>query len=357
MRKEFGIDSRFASALREAKAMELIVHDPGRYHVSLDTVWEFEEAVHLDPLVRQRSSYDSLLSHVPNIVWRTAFRVFSGRPTAAPSPRGAVDLSPERFAILMGPNYRKTMPCFLREGHNSVYLFDAWPQNHERISRFADACALEHLFVSSSQAAAALNLLVRRTKCHWIPEGITPGDYFLAFDPERNIDVLQLGRRYEKYHRMIAPGLEKAGKNYLYEKVAGTVVFPTRLDYVEGLRRTKITICAPMSVSHPERAGGIETMTVRYLQSMLSRCLIVGHAPAEMIQLFGYNPLIEIDYNDPAGQLLRLLDRMEEHQPLIEKNYQVVRAQHTWDSRWQQIKGILHASKSSVEPAAAAVGK
>jgi len=25
--------------------MELITHDPGKYHVSLDTVWEFEEAI------------------------------------------------------------------------------------------------------------------------------------------------------------------------------------------------------------------------------------------------------------------------------------------------------------------------
>jgi hypothetical protein len=179
-----------------------------------------------------------------------------------------------------------------------------------------------------------------------VPEGITPGDYFLAFTPERDIDVLQLGRRFDKYHRMIAPDLEKRGKNYLYEKQPGTVVFPTRLDYVEGLMRTKISICAPMSVTNPDRAGGIETMTVRYLQSMLSRCLIVGHAPAEMIQLFGYNPLIEIDYRDPAGQLLGLLDRLKDYEELIEKNYRAVREHHTWSSRWQQIKSIVYGTSA-----------
>ena len=330
--------------------MDIIIHDPGRYHVSLDTVWEFEEAIHLDPHVRLVSSRDSIFSHVPNLVWRTLFRTLSSRPRAARDLRTQYGAVPEMFAILMGPNFRKTMPRFLSEARKSIYLFDAWPQNHEKIRQFTDACELEHLFISSSQGAAALGLLVKATKCHWIPEGITPGDYFLAFEPERDIDVLQLGRRFEKYHQMIAPGLEKRGKNYLCEKQAGTVVFPTRLDYVEGLARTKISICAPLAVSHPDRAGGIETMTVRYLQSMLSRCLIVGHAPAEMIQLFGYNPLIEIDYSNPAGQILDLLDRLKDYQPLIEKNYQAVREQHTWESRWEQIKGILYGDAGGVLP-------
>ena len=324
--------------------MDIIIHDPGRYHVSLDTVWEFEEAIHLDPHVRLVSSRDSIFSHVPNVVWRAMFRAMGTRPRPAQPSRTLAESVPEQFAILMGPNFRKTMPRFLSEARKSAYLFDAWPQNHEKIRSFADACELDYLFISSSQGAAALNLLVKSTKCHWVPEGITPGDYYLAFTPERDIDVLQLGRRYDKYHRMIAPELEKRGKNYLYEKQAGTVVFPTRLDYVEGLMRTKISICAPMAVTNPAGAGGIETMTVRYLQSMLSRCLIVGHAPAEMIQLFGYNPLIEIDYSDPSGQILGLLDRIKDYEELIEKNYHAVRENHTWSTRWQQVKGIIYGN-------------
>ncbi len=86
------------------------------------------------------------------------------------------------------------------------------------------------------------------------------------------------------------------------------------------------------------------------MQSMFSKCLIVGHAPAEMIQLFGHNPLIEIDYCDPAGQILDLLDRLDDYQELIEKNYHVVREHHTWDSRWQQIKGILAGEAAGFQP-------
>jgi hypothetical protein len=321
--------------------MDIIVRDPGKYHVSLDTVWEFEEAINQDSRVRLVSSQDFLLSHVPNILWRALYRGMAASPGSRTKVPYDPASMPDTFAVMMGRNFRKVMPRFLAPGRKSVYFFDAWPQNHEKIRLFADACQVDHLFVSSSQAAEMLGRMVKATKCHWVPEGLTPSNYYLAFTPPKDIDVLQLGRRYNKYHELIVGPLARSGTVYLYEKAVGAVVFPTRLDYVEGLARAKISICVPSSVTHPGRSGGIETMTVRYLQSMLSRCLIVGHAPAEMIQLFGYNPLIEIDYNDPAAQLQHLVAHIADYQPLIEKNYRAVREHHTWVSRWRQIVGII----------------
>jgi hypothetical protein len=323
--------------------MDLIVHDPGRYHVSLDTVWEFEEAVSSDPRIHTLSSKGTLLPHIPNIVWRILYRLMNrhgdGRKAAPAGHRPG--LKDDTFAVLMGPNIRKTMPRFLAQGRKSIYLFDAWPCNHKKIRLFAESCHIDYLFASSSQGTAMLSDALKKTSCHWIPEGITPEDYYLAFTPEKDIDVLQLGRRYNHYHDLIAKQLDRQGKVYLYEKQAGKVIFPTRLDYVEGLARSKISICVPSALTHPHLAGGIETMTVRYLQSMFSKCLIVGHAPSEMIQLFGYNPVVEIDFTDPVKQLLHLLNNLSEYRPLIEKNYQVVLAHHTWRHRWEKISKIL----------------
>jgi hypothetical protein len=330
--------------------MDIIVHDPGRYHVSLDTVWEFEEAIELTPDVHLVSSRDSVLMHVPNIIWRLLFRAMRASPGLIPHLKDDGPKAPAMFSVLMGPNFRKTLPRFLAEGHKGAYLFDAWPRAHEKICHFADACALEHLFVSSSQAAAQLNLQLRTTKCHWVPEGITPANYFLAFTPERDIDVLQLGRRFNTYHQLVNDTLVKARKTYVYEKEPGHIIFPNRLDMIEGLLRSKISICVPLSVSHPDRASGIETMTIRYLQSMLSKCLIVGHAPAEMIRSFGYNPLIEIDYTQPGEQLLDILAHMDRYQPLIEKNYQAVREHHTWLKRWEQVRAILRGDTPAPMP-------
>src|SRR6185369_6557481 len=143
------------------------------------------------------------------------------------------------------------------------------------------------------------------------------------------------------YHDQIISAVENHKKTYLYERERGRVIFPAREDFLDGLARSKISICIPCSITHPERAGDIETMTMRYLQSMASKCLVVGHAPAEMIELFGYNPVIEIDKKNPDKQLLELLNRFDDYVPLIEKNYAAVTSEHTWHNRWQQIARII----------------
>jgi len=74
---------------------------------------------------------------------------------------------------------------------------------------------------------------------------------------------------------------------------------------------------------------------------MVSKCLVLGHAPKEMIELFGYNPVVEIDMQDPQEQLLSIMNNFREYIPLIEKNYQMVIHHHTWMCRWNQIKRIL----------------
>ncbi|MGC3976975.1 MAG: hypothetical protein QM751_01275 [Paludibacteraceae bacterium] len=153
--------------------------------------------------------------------------------------------------------------------------------------------------------------------------------------------MLAIGRKYDEYHNKIKDELAKAGKKYLYEKVKGEIIFPTREEFIGGLADAKISVCVPSNITHPERAGTIETMTIRYLQSMISKCLIVGHAPAEMIQLFGYNPVVEIDYEHPTEQLTDILNNYEKYIPLIEKNYHQVIENHTWENRWKQIKGIF----------------
>ena len=58
-------------------------------------------------------------------------------------------------------------------------------------------------------------------------------------------------------------------------------------------------------------AGKIETLTQRYWECMLSRCLIVGRAPFELINLIGYNPVIEVEWGNESEQLLRILNNIE----------------------------------------------
>jgi hypothetical protein len=248
------------------------------------------------------------------------------------------------FNVLMEPNLRKCFPYVLYPGRKSVYLFDAWPVHHEMISQFVKTHHLSFVFVSSSQAAVRLKDMSGSSVFSWVPEGLDPSKYKHYHHEAKDIDVLELGRKYDVYHDHIVEALEDDGRVHLYEKIKGKLIFPTGEDLIDGLARTKISICVPSNITHPDRAGDVETMTVRYLQSMVSKCLVVGHAPEEMVELFGYNPVVEIDMEKPAEQIRDILENFDDYIPLIEKNYTETLTNHTWNNRWQQMRAIIQSA-------------
>lgn len=315
--------------------MQLILDPLEEYHVSLDTVAEFEEAMRSDPRVRTVKS-SRFVAKATGRALRLWKALHLGLPGA-----GATHRTRDCLVVLMSVDVRRCLPYFLLPGRKSVYLMDAWPSTHESIRELVRTFSVNYLFISSSMAVERLKDDLPRCTLTWVPEAIEPGNYRYLPNTAKDIDVLQLGRKYDRLHEAIRPVLEAKGTTYLYEKVKGEIVFPTREAFVDGLARTKISICVPSNITHPDRSGDIETLSVRYLQSMASKCLVVGHAPAELVSLFGYNPVIEIDMADPAGQILSLLDDFDAHTSLIERNYATVAQHHTWHHRWAMMAGIL----------------
>lgn len=322
--------------------LTLVKGHTGPYHVSLDAVDEFERCIEQDPQVRAEALDTGIAATGAYYRWQARERLgVSARPAHRPSVKQSRAVDPGSLVILMGANFRKCFPACSTPGPKSIYLFDAWPDRHARIARFISDFGIDDVFVTASQARDAIAALVPEARLWWVPEGIDATDYRHREPAEKDIDVLALGRRHDRHHERIVDRLAAAGCSYRYELQKGQLVFATRDDFIDGLARTRISICVPSTVTHPDRAGGIETMTLRYLQSMVSKCLIVGHAPAEMIRLFGYNPVVEIDPIDPAGQLLSLLDHWDDQRDLIERNHAAVLASHTWPRRWQQMRQTL----------------
>lgn len=321
--------------------MKLITNHFGTYHVSLDIVKEFEKSILMDSQVETDTSYSALIAKTSFYAWRLQMKY--GLNSAITSKMLNKRSIPENhyFAVLMGPDFLKCLPRFYFAGQKGLYMFDAWSQNHETIKKFLDDFDVGHAFFSSSQVTERLQGKARKTKCYWIPEGIDPALYRFYSREMKDIDVLALGRKYDAYHEQIVDTLRNDRKKYLYERVKGEIIFPTREEFVDGLARSKISICVPSSITHPSRAGDIQTMTVRYLQSMVSKCLIIGHAPEEMISLFGYNPVIEIEMQDPGKQLRFILKNYGDYLSLMEKNYSAVMEEHTWRRRWTQILTLM----------------
>lgn len=81
-------------------------------------------------------------------------------------------------------------------------------------------------------------------------------------------------------------------------------------------------------------------MALRCLESIASRCIIVGRCPSEMRELFGYDP-VEADPLDPAEQIDDILTNLARYEPLPERNYQRLPAIETWDARISTMLELL----------------
>lgn len=65
--------------------------------------------------------------------------------------------------------------------------------------------------------------------------------------------------------------------------------------------------------------------------------LIVGHAPQELIDIVGYNPVIELDIQHPRQQIQEIARRIADYQPLVDKNRVVALKLGDWKQRMQQM--------------------
>lgn len=248
--------------------------------------------------------------------------------------RNIATMSPNAYFVpIMQPAEGRLFPqCYWAE--TIVYGFDCWP------SQYNEWVALFHrqharvAFVSARQSAERMRLRVPGLDVIWMPEAIEPTMY-LPDKPlaARSIDVLELGRQWATYHDRIHDHCAARGYAHKYEKTSGQLVFATSADLRRGLGDSKISICFPSSLTHPERSGDVETMTLRYLESVASRCITVGRCPSEMMDLFGYNPVVEADPIDPAGQIDAILHNLSSFEPLLDLNLERVREIGTWDTR------------------------
>jgi hypothetical protein len=241
------------------------------------------------------------------------------------------------LVAMMGYSESRLFPrCLTREF--IPYCFDCWPASYARWESFFRRNKIRIAFFSALQSAKYFVERLPETLCVWLPEAIDTREYSCGSSLiSRDIDVLELGRKFDWYHRAILQPLNQAGRSHLFERVKGQIIFPTRGELVDGLSRSKISICFPCSMTHPERSGGVETVTLRYFESLASRCLVVGKCPAELHDLFGYNPIIEIDAHRPSEQIIEILTEIDRYQEFVDKNRARLLEVGTWDARVKEM--------------------
>lgn len=228
-------------------------------------------------------------------------------------------------------------------------LWDVWPNSWDPLFRELKLFECKTVFVTVKAMAEKITRELG-IQAYWIPEGIDPAGYRKGRElRDRAIEVYELGRQQKEYHTVLE-GLHQKGiiKQYcrnIYNDTGGlqSLAFLTADDLLKNLPDIKIIVSFPQVDTHPDKAGALDTLTQRYWEAMLSRCLIIGRAPGELIELIGYDPVVNVDWQAPEEQMETILGNIADYQGLVDKNYAVAIEKASWDGRIVEVVEVLNS--------------
>lgn len=218
-------------------------------------------------------------------------------------------------------------------------LWDVWPETWNNLFQWFDNLHVRTVLVTVKSFAEEIR---RRTDIHaiWVPEGIDVAPYMAGPNlEERQYDVYELGRQHPEYHQVLE-GLDKTGTLHgFFHNIVGQegklvkLAFPSNDELYATMPQIKVVVNFPKTDTDSQHAGGLETLTQRYWEAMLCKCLIVGRAPRELTELAKYNPVVDVDWSDPKHQLLDILSNLTDYQALVDENYELALKMASWNSR------------------------
>lgn len=218
-------------------------------------------------------------------------------------------------------------------------VWDCWPCYFEKMCAWLKRHEVKTAIFTSSQTAERIRNRFPHMNIMFCPEAVETSRYKQGKAlKERSIDVLEFGRSSNlNVNLNYNPN---SSFRYVCTKVNGKFLFTNEQLY-ETMSNARITISLPRSFTEPELAGDIETLTQRYWECMLSRMVMLGHAPQELIDLIGYNPVIEIDKGHVKEQILDILAHVEDYQLLVNKNRETALRIGSWGIRMKQVMDWL----------------
>lgn len=208
-------------------------------------------------------------------------------------------------------------------------FWDCWPRYFEMTCEWLRKHQVKTAIFSSRMTAERMQERFPEMRIIWCPEAVD-GDVYQKGKllKDRTIDLLEFGRSNEKVLQTGALSL-----NHVCTKQNGKFIYTNEQLY-QAMGDAKVTIALPRSMTQPEMAGDIETLTQRYWECMFSRMVMVGHAPQELVDFIGYNPVIELRKDISAEALIRdVLEHIDDYQELVDKNRETAERLGSWDVR------------------------
>nr|WP_296025311.1 hypothetical protein [uncultured Prevotella sp.] len=208
-------------------------------------------------------------------------------------------------------------------------FWDCWPRYFEMTCEWLRKHQVKTAIFSSRMTAERMQERFPEMRIIWCPESVDGNVYQKGkLLKDRTIDLLEFGRSNEKVFQTGALSL-----NHVCTKQNGKFIYTNEQLY-QAMGDAKVTIALPRSMTQPEMAGDIETLTQRYWECMFSRMVMVGHAPKELVDFIGYNPVIELREDISAEALIRnVLEHIDDYQELVDKNRETAERLGSWDVR------------------------
>lgn len=266
----------------------------------------------------------------PRLLHRWAYR--HSLPPGGWLPQGAPHL---RFVEALSITF-DTWPDTLC--HEIVPLiWDCWPKLFERTAQWLEHHRVRTAIFTSSQTAERMRQRLPQLRVITITEGIDTSLYTGGRPlTERRTQLYEIGSVVRSWYKKRFPADYARLSRLPADADASTD---------EGFRRVlgdvQVSVMFPKCYTCPDEAGDIETLTQRFWEAMLSRMVMVGHAPRELVELLGYNPVIELDRDHPTEQIEDILSHIADYQPLVDRNREAALAKGDWKTRMEHLLKTL----------------
>ena len=234
-----------------------------------------------------------------------------------------------RLRFVEGASLRfDTFPDYL--GYEVIpVIWDCWPRYVDKMARWFHKHHVCTAFFTSSQTAEHMRELCPNVNISHLPEAIET-ELYRAGKPlaERSVDYLEFGRcsrildssQFDSRIKVLSSRNERSG-------------LATREQLANALADSRITLAMTRLDNQPEIAQGIDTLTQRYWECMLSGVVILGRAPQELIDIVGYDPVVHLDKENANAQILDILEHIGDYQELVDKNREMALKHGDWKLR------------------------
>ena len=211
-------------------------------------------------------------------------------------------------------------------------IWDCWPMYFNKVVDWLRKYHVKSAIFTSSQTAEKMRESLPNMNILSITEGIDVTPYLQGeVLTSRSIDLLEYGSMERNFFHELVTGINHVNRG----NANGCMDSFEQL--VDTIGKSKVTIAFPRCDTASEMTGGIETLTQRFWECMLSRTVLLGRAPKELVDLIGYNPVIDLDKNNPDQQVREIVNRISDYQELVDKNRETALKMAPWEIRMKKV--------------------